>query len=378
MADRAEELGLRVATLVPATTQALKQVVPVFGSTGNPVDITAQGLVNPSLMRDSLRILLDDPGVDIAIVWLAFSEKQADVTVQNFIEAKAQTSKPFVVSWVAAPETALLALREAGIAVLRGAEPAVDAAHALVRYAQARRDWQADQAGRAALLLPALQLPAPAGAVASVPAQQLLEACGVATARIALARNAEEAVGAAQALGYPVALKIESPDILHKTEAQGVQLGLQDAAAVRAAFAAVIAGAKRYQADARIEGVVVQAMAGGDVELVIGLQNDAVFGAVVMVGLGGIHIEVLKDVAFRKAPVTAAEAGRMLDELKGRAILDGVRGRAAVNRAALEQMISAVSVFGAAAGGRLRELDLNPVLAGPDGAVAVDWLMMLD
>jgi acetyltransferase len=83
-------------------------------------------------------------------------------------------------------------------------------------------------------------------------------------------------------------------------------------------------------------------------------------------------------VAFRKAPVTAAEAGRMLDELKGRAILDGVRGRPAVNRAALEQMISAVSVFGAAAGMRLRELDLNPVLAGPDGAVAVDWLMMLD
>jgi acetyltransferase len=86
----------------------------------------------------------------------------------------------------------------------------------------------------------------------------------------------------------------------------------------------------------------------------------------------------LKDVAFRKAPVTAAEAGRMLDELKGRAILGGVRGRAAVNRAALEKMISAVSVFGAAAGGRLRELDLNPVLAGPDGALAVDWLMMLD
>ncbi|MEK6594167.1 MAG: acetate--CoA ligase family protein, partial [Pseudomonadota bacterium] len=206
----------------------------------------------------------------------------------------------------------------------------------------------------------------------------LLEACGVATARIALAQSAEEAVSAAQALGYPVALKIESPDILHKTEAQGVQLGLKDAAAVRAAFAAVMANAQRYQAAARIEGVVVQAMAGGDVELVIGLHNDAVFGVVVMVGLGGIHIEVLKDVAFRKAPVTAVAAGRMLDELKGRAILDGVRGRAAVNRAALERMISAVSVFGAAAGGRLRELDLNPVLAGSDGAVAVDWLMVLE
>jgi acyl-CoA synthetase (NDP forming) len=377
MADRAEELGLHVATLAAETTQALKQVVPAFGSTGNPVDITAQGLVNPSLMRDSLRILLEDPGVDIAVVWLAFSEKQADVTVRNFIEAKAQTSKPFIVSWVAAPEDALKALREAGIAVLRGAEPAVDAAHALVRYAQARREWQADAAARAALELPALELPAAGGTVASVPAQRLLEGCGVGTARIALAQSAEAAVSAAQALGYPVALKIESPDILHKTEAQGVKLGLQDAAAVRAAYAEVMAGAQRYKADARIEGVVVQAMAGGDVELVIGLQNDPVFGVVVMVGLGGIHIEVLKDVAFRKAPVTAAEAGRMLEELKGRAILGGVRGRPAIDREALERMISAVSVFGAAAGGRLRELDLNPVLAGSNAVVAVDWLMML-
>ena len=119
-------------------------------------------------------------------------------------------------------------------------------------------------------------------------------------------------------------------------------------------------------------------MAQGDVELVIGLQNDPVFGTVVMVGLGGIHIEVLKDVAFRKAPVTPAEAGKMLDGLRSRAILDGVRGRPPANREALMQMISAVSQFGAAAGGRLQALDLNPVLAGPDTVIAVDWLLVLD
>lgn len=378
MADRAEELGLKVPVLSATTQAALMQVIPGFGAAGNPVDVTGQFVAEPALLRDSVQIVLADPAVHVGIVWLQLMDAHVDTLIRIFRQIKAGVDKPFVVSWVAAPEGALLALREAGIAVLRGAEPAVDAAHALVRYAQARREWQVDQAERAALVLPGLQLPAAAGAVASVPAQRLLEACGVATARIALAQSAEEAVSAAQALGYPVALKIESPDILHKTEAQGVQLGLKDAAAVRTAFAAVMAGARRYQADARIEEVVVQAMAGGDVELVIGLHNDAVFGVVVMVGLGGIHIEVLKDVAFRKAPVTAAEAGRMLDELKGRAILGGVRGRAAVNREALERMISAVSVFGAAAGGRLRELDLNPVLAGSDGAVAVDWLMVFE
>ena len=119
-------------------------------------------------------------------------------------------------------------------------------------------------------------------------------------------------------------------------------------------------------------------MARGDVELVIGLKRDPTFGPVVMVGLGGVLIEVFKDVVFRAAPVTEAEALRMLDELKSRVILDGVRGKPPVDRKALAQMISAVSCFGAAAGARLTELDLNPVLAGPQGVAAVDWLMLLD
>jgi len=155
-------------------------------------------------------------------------------------------------------------------------------------------------------------------------------------------------------------------------------LGLKDADSVRAAFAQIVANARRHAPQARIDGVIVQAMAQGDVELVIGLKHDAVFGPVVMAGLGGIHVEVLKDVAFRKAPVTPAEAGRMLDQLRARVILDGVRGRAPVDRAALTALISAVSLLGAAAGARLQELDLNPVLAGPDGAIAVDWLMLLE
>ncbi|HWI15164.1 MAG TPA: acetate--CoA ligase family protein, partial [Burkholderiales bacterium] len=171
---------------------------------------------------------------------------------------------------------------------------------------------------------------------------------------------------------------IESPDILHKTEAGGVKLGLTDANGVRAAYDAIAADARRHKPDARIEGVLVQAMSRGDVELVVGLQNDPAFGVVVMVGLGGIHIEVLKDVAFRQAPVTEAEAACMLDELRGRALLDGVRGRPPVDRAALTRLISAVSRFGAAAGTRLQELDLNPVLAGKDGVTAVDWLMVLN
>ncbi len=378
MADRAEEIGLDVATLSDDTVAALRKVVPAFGSTSNPVDITAQGLVNPALMRDSLKILLSDPKVDIAIVWLSFTDKYAEITVQSFVEAKAQTDKPFIVCWMGIPDIAAKLMREHGIPYLRSAEPAVDAVAALARYAEARRNWLADAPARAALKLPVPVLPAAGGAVGSLEGQALLQSFGVKTATAKLASSADEAVAAAETLGYPVVLKIESPDILHKTEAQGVALNLQDAAAVRVAYQKLLTNAKAYKADARIAGVLVQAMARGDVELVIGLKRDPTFGPVVMVGLGGVLIEVFKDVVFRAAPVTEAEALRMLDELKSRVLLDGVRGRPPVDRPALAKMISAVSCFGAAAGPRLAELDLNPVLAGPQGATAVDWLMLLD
>ena len=378
MADRAEETGLRVTELASSTRESLSRVIPAFGTTGNPVDVTGQFVADPALLRESMRMLMADPGVDVGIVWLQLMTAHADRLVDLFKDINSLVDKPWVVCWVAAPPGALRALREAGIPVLRGAEPAVDAVAALVRYADDRRHWQADAAARAALPRPRLQLPAQSGPVSSLEGRALLEACGVQVAAARLAASADDAVAAAAALGYPVALKIESPDILHKTEAQGVALNLRDAASVRAAYDRLIAGVRASRADARISGVLVQAMVQGTVELVIGLHHNAEFGPVVMVGLGGVLVEVMRDVVFRAAPVTEAEALRMLDELKARAVLDGVRGAAAVDRQAVARMVSAVSCLGAAAGPRLRELDLNPVLAGPEGATAVDWMMVLD
>ena len=376
MADRAEELGLSVPVLSEATQHALQKVIPGFGACGNPVDITGQFVAEPALLRESVKIVLSDPQVHVGIVWLQLMDAYVDSLLKIFDEIKSQVGKPFVVCWVAAPEKALHELRARGIAVLRGAEPAVDASAALVRYAGARRQWQADRAACSRLTLPKIALPASNGPVPTIVSAKLLDSCGVTLAQVELAKSADEAVACAERLGYPVALKIESPDILHKTEAKGVQLGLQDAAAVKAAFAAVTANAKLCKPAAKIDGVIVQAIAHGDVELAVGLKNDSAFGVVVMAGLGGIYVEVLKDVAFRKTPVTEAEARRMLDELISKAILDGVRGRPPVDRQALTRLISAVSLFGAAAGERLAEFDLNPVLAGPGGATAVDWLMV--
>jgi len=382
MADHAEESGLSVPTLNTTTQHALRDSIPAFGATGNPVDVTGQFVAEPRLLENAVTLVLSDPAIDVAIIWLQLMEGYVDTLVGIFERLKAKTEKPFLVCWVAAPERAIHALRERGIPVLRGGEPAVDAAAALVHYAEARRRWIADSKARNAvrnkLTQDAATLSVGPGVVPTATAAAWLNAFGVATAAVRLAKTPGEAVAVAAAIGYPVALKIESPDLPHKMEVQGVKLNLGDANSVRQAYAEIVSNAGRCRPDACIEGVIVQRMAEAGVELVVGLKRDSVFGMVVMVGLGGIHIEVLKDVVFRRTPVTLQEAERMLNELRGRALLDGVRGRPGVDRTALCRFISTVSVVGATVGPGLRELDLNPVFANAEGVIAVDWLLVMD
>jgi acetyltransferase len=377
IADRAEELGLDVPPLQADTQTAIQACIPGFGAATNPVDVTGQFVAEPAVLRESVIHMLADPGVHVGIVWLQLMHAHVDTLVEIFVAIKSRATKPFVVAWVAAPEEAVARLRALGIAVFDGAEPAADAVAGLVSFAAARRRWLAARAQREALRLTPSALPPTAGPVATVEAVRLLEAQGVRLAAVELACDAEQAEQAAGRLGYPVAMKIESPDILHKTEVNGVRLGLADARAVRACFAQLVSDARAQLPSARIDGVVVQAMATGDVEFVVGLKDDPVFGVVIMAGLGGVLIEVLEDVVFCKCPLTPDDADRMLSRLKGETILGGLRGRPPVDRKALIDLLCSVSRFGAAAEGRLSELDLNPVLLSAAGAIAVDVVLVL-
>ncbi|MDM8165779.1 acetate--CoA ligase family protein [Roseovarius sp.] len=374
MSDRAEEVGLEVPRLSEETMARLKGILPDFGAAGNPVDVTAQFIADPSMLKESVKAVLDDPNVHVAAVWLQLMDGFVDTLTETFRELKAETEKPFVVAWVAAPEEGLRALRELGICALRGAEPTIDAIAALVDWNEARKAWLADQGDAACAPLPAPG----AGFVPTEKTASMLAEAGVPVARVGLAGSADEAVEIAEGIGWPVAVKIESADILHKTEIGGVEIGIDGPEELRAAYERIVGRAKASAPEARIDGVIVQEMGQGNAELVIGLRRDPGFGPVVMVGMGGILIEVQKDVVFHRAPVSESEAARMLDRLKSKQILNGVRGAPPVDRAALCRMIAAVSRFGASAGDWLQELDLNPVLAGPEGAIAVDCLLISD
>ncbi len=204
-----------------------------------------------------------------------------------------------------------------------------------------------------------------------VEAKSLLKDAGVSVANTTLATNAAEAQAQAEAAGYPVVLKVVSPDIAHKSDVGGVKLNLKDKDAVAAAYDEIVASSKKAVANARIAGVAVQHMAPQGTEVIVGMTTDPQFGPVLMFGLGGIMVEVLKDVSFRLVPLAEKDADQMISEIKGRPVLEGVRGQPASDIKALKQTILKVSEF-VEKHPEVRELDLNPVFAYPDGAMAVD------
>lgn len=381
MADRAEELGLQIPQLTQGTEDALKKIIPGFGAYRNPVDVTGQFVANPAILRDSIKVMLDDPQIDIVVIWLQLMTNHVDLLVNLFSEIRQDVKKPFVVCWVAAPDEAISGLHKNGIAVLRGAEPVVDAVSAFVQYSQARRNWLQEQGQILPEINPKEALSPLAklhGVVKTISAFELLAGIGVPMAQVKLATTEDEAINIWKLLSEPVVLKIESPDITHKTEANGVYLNLNDEASIRNAFRAIMKSAAEYAPKAVLSGVIVQKMSKGGLELVVGVKRDATFGMMVMVGIGGIMVEVLRDVAWRQAPFSNAVAMQMLDELRMKAIFDGVRGSLPVDKYAIAKLISKVSQFADSVSSRLIELDLNPILMGADGPLAVDCVMVVD
>jgi acyl-CoA synthetase (NDP forming) len=207
--------------------------------------------------------------------------------------------------------------------------------------------------------------------------KQIMHDLGIPTTLGQLATSEEEAVRAADAMGYPVVLKIASPDIVHKSDVGGVKLHLQDGEAVRQAFRAMQQSVAAQAPGARVDGISVQPMAAPGVEVIVGMSRDATFGPVLMFGLGGVLVEVLKDVTFRIVPLSQRDAREMIHDIQGFTVLTGYRGTAPTDLEALQHILLTLSAF-VASTPDVKEIDLNPIYAYAQGALAVDARVLLE
>ncbi|MBT4487694.1 MAG: acetate--CoA ligase family protein [Rhodospirillaceae bacterium] len=367
---------LEVPELPQKAQQALKELMPL-AAVRNPVDTTAQMLNDMPVFEGSLRTMLTEGDCDAILIFLStigFSERMMAQIKEVLERVRADFPDDLMIlSMVSRPPDREY-LESLSYLVIEDPNRAIRAISALVGFGRSFVRDGVDELP----LLPAETIAPPLRALSEVDAAEILGKAGLPMAPGRLVHSADDAAQAAMEVGYPVVMKIVSPDIQHKSDIGGVKLNLQSVDEVRAGYQAIMAAVGQHAKGASIDGVLVAPMISGGVETIIGVHRDPVFGPVVLFGLGGIFVEVLKDVTFRIAPFGLGEAHRMIDEVRGRALLDGVRGQPASDVDALALSLSQLSVYAALHGDVIESIDINPFLvkAKGEGVIAVDALIL--
>jgi acetate---CoA ligase (ADP-forming) len=382
-ADKAEAHGVQLPALEAKTNSALREVVPDFGSVGNPSDLTAEVLKTSETFGFCLDAFLNDPGFSALVLPMIFAHASSSgARAPTIVEAAARSERPLAVVWMnewyQGPGSELLDA-DPRVCVFRSADRCFAALRAWFDWHQQvehvstsrRSDPSAEQAARKIITGKS-----PGLALSETDSKRVLTCYGIATPKEILARDAECAALAVSQIAGPTAIKIVSPDILHKTEAGGVRLGVSTPAEARTAAEQILESCLRHAPRARIDGISVQQMVSPGLEIVLGVKNDRQFGPLVAAGLGGIMVELIADTAVRLAPVGEQTAHAMLASLKGYALLKGFRGKPGVDVDRLVDTICRLSELAHDLRDVIDQIDVNPVIASTSGVVAADALIV--
>jgi acetyltransferase len=375
--DAAEKAGVPMKFAPESVQEELKKHMPSFGSAKNPVDMT--GMAGNEWYFDTTKFSFAHDWVDGLVVLYCetamTNPMEIAKSIYNAVTETGITDKPITVSFVGGERSdeAMQWLVENGIPAYNAPDLAVKAMGKLRHYAR-MQDMKSEpvEENHNAHKESARKIIADVRAngrtaLTEIESKKIFKAYGLPTVQTELATSEEEAVMMAEEIGYPVVLKIVSPDILHKSDAGGVKVNIQDEAGVRETYNTILENAKKYKADADIHGIVIQEMAPWATETIVGSVNDPTFGATLMFGLGGIFVEVLKDVTFRVAPISTKEAENMLNEIKSAPILDGVRGEAPRDKDALAKVLTNYAFMITDLADEISESDANPVLVYEQG-----------
>lgn len=374
--DACERYGVTLASLGSDTIERLRAVMPSAAALYNPVDVL--GDAGADRYGAAARIIADDPAVRSLVVILTPQAMTQAVDTAHAISAVARETRITTLAVFMGDRSVaggMQALKDGGVPGYSFPERAISTLAAMERHAarlaeppSAAPAFDVDRTTVAAAIAHARE--AGRTFITEASAQRIAAAYGIGVPAAGLARDAGEALALAEGFGYPVVLKIASPDILHKSDIGGIELGIDSRESLRAAYDRMMARVRKRMPDARVWGVTVQRQVPAGREVIIGIDRDPRFGPMLMFGLGGIYVEVMKDVAFRLCPVTPAEAREMITEIRGWALLRGVRGQGPADIDAIVDVICRVSAL-ATDFEEITELDINPLIVMDRGAGAV-------
>jgi acetyltransferase len=364
-ADTVSMQGLQVPELSEPIQAGIRALLPSYGSARNPIDVTAQGVHSGGLQK-SIDLLDVSDEVDAILVVLSLSSETRmpfkQVELKPVIDAQ---NKPIVFySYTLPSDFARTELAASGAVVLSGLTHVGVAMRQMVQLAKFKLAPPADAAASA---LRDVSAHLTSASLSEFDSKSLLRDAGIALPDEVLVTEKTALDEAIARVGFPLVMKIQSRDIPHKSEVGGVRVNIATKGEAFAAYQTLLENARRHRPDAAIQGVLVGPMAKRGVEIIVGTMLDATFGPMVMVGLGGITTELFRDVIYRPAPVSAAEASAMLAELKAAPLLSGFRGAAKTDIPALSQLISQISVLAAQYRQQISEIEINPVLVHPEG-----------
>lgn len=382
VADVGAQLGLEWPEYTAATQEQLGSLLPGYGKVSNPTDTTSLASGQPELFRRTLDIISRDGNVDVMVPVFTVSRR---AELEQGMRIARESAKPVVLLLTGKclddPALTVDRIVADGVPAYRDTVTCLAAVRAAMDYREfldrfRRQASYPRPAGIDAAAARAYLTEAGHATLTERASKAVLRCYGLPVTAERLARSADEALAHARAIGTPVALKIESPQIAHKTEAGAVRLNLSNEAEIRCAYEEVVAAARRYNAGGTINGVLVQRMAPRGIEMMLGVATDPIFGPVVAVALGGVYVEVLRDVAYRVAPVDAAQASAMLRELRAYKLLEGVRGQPARDVETLVDCIVRLSWLAHDLRDVIADIDVNPLVVLERGVLAVDALIV--
>ncbi len=384
-ADRCASYGLNIHVLNEQIQKAIKKNIPNYASAVNPIDLTAAAAItNPELFLEPLKILANDPETD-TIIFTEFPMNWDENTpsLQEFVRICQESDKfifvtTFPLEGMSIPKGTQY-LEDHGIPVITGDLNPIRGLAKLVDYSEAYRKAKKEKAQpkqnvkitkNIRHLLPENRT------LSESQSSEVLAEYGIHTTKHGVADTEEKAVQLANEIGYPVVLKIDSPDIPHKTEVNGIRLNIASDEEVKKAFQEIYESAKKHCPEANIHGVSVQEMLPEGIEVIVGVTTDPTFGPVIMFGLGGVFVEVFKDVSFRVAPITREDALKMMEELTGHELLKGVRNKKPVDQEAIIDVLLKVSTLVQDYRDDIKEIDINPLIVYENGVTAADALII--